>query len=121
MNPLYIAVLSILFSVLAQFSLKAGMSSESIKEILAQPFALRTIFTILTNGYVFGGFMLYGLGAIVWLGVLSKWDVSKAYPLVGLGFVFTTAIGFFLGEAVSMLRIFGVVFICLGVFLVGKS
>ena len=28
---------------------------------------------------------------------LSKWDVSKAYPLVGVGFLFTVAIGWYLG------------------------
>jgi multidrug transporter EmrE-like cation transporter len=53
--------------------------------------------------------------------VLAKWDVSKAYPLVGLGFVFTVLIGFVAGENVSLPRIFGVVFICVGVWLVARS
>ena len=68
-----------------------------------------------------GGFVLYGMGAIVWLGVLSKWEVSKAYPLVGLGFVFTVLVGFMLNEQIGLLRLAGVCFICAGVFMVGKS
>ena len=119
MNTLTIAVLSILLSVAAQFSLKAGMSSAEVKEVLEEPLALRTLISVLTNKFIFGGFLLYGMGAVVWLAVLAKWDVSKAYPLVGLGFVFTVAIGFVLGEQVTMMRTIGVLFICCGVFLVG--
>lgn len=121
MNTLVIAILSIALSVAAQFSLKAGMSSTVVQEILVQPFTLRTLITVLTDKFVLGGFLLYGLGAIVWLGVLSKWDVSKAYPLVGLGFTFTVGIGFLVGEHVTILRVIGVALICAGVFIVGRS
>ena len=122
MNTFVIAILSIAISVAAQFSLKAGMTSAEVRDVLAQPYALRTVFTVLTNKFVFGGFFLYGLGAIVWLGVLSHWDVSKAYPLVGLGFVFTMAIGGLIGgESVTLPRMIGVVLICAGVFLVSRS
>lgn len=121
MNTLVIAIMSIALSVIAQFSLKAGMSSAEVKEIITQPFTLRTVFTVLTNKFVLFGFLLYGLGAVVWLGVLSKWDVSKAYPLVGLGFTFTVAIGIMVGENVTLSRMIGVALICAGVFLVGRS
>lgn len=72
---------------------------------MGQPFSLGTLISVMTNKYVVGGFVLYGLGAVIWLGVLSKWDVSKAYnPPVGLGFVFTVLVGLMLGEQVSALR-----------------
>ena len=67
------------------------------------------------------GFSLYGLGAVVWLAVLSQWDVSKAYPLVGIGFVLTALFGWFLGEDVTILRLFGVALICAGIACVGWS
>jgi drug/metabolite transporter (DMT)-like permease len=121
MNTFVIAILSIALSVVAQFSLKAGMSSAAVKAILAQPFTLHTVFTVLTDKFVLGGFLMYGLGAVVWLGVLSKWDVSKAYPLVGLGFAFTMAIGILAGEHVTLPRVIGIALICAGVFLVGRS
>lgn len=121
MNTLMIAILSIALSVLAQFALKAGMSNAEIRLVLAQPFSLHTIFVVLTNKFVISGFALYGLGAAVWLGVLSKWDVSKAYPLVGLGFVLTLAVGVAAGEHVSLSRVFGVALICAGVFFVARS
>ena len=121
MKTLFIAILSIALSVAAQFSLKAGMSSDGMKEVLAQPQSIRTIFFVLMDKYVLGGFVLYGLGAVVWLGVLSKWEVSKAYPLVGLGFVFTVVVGYLLGEQITLTRVLGVALICAGAVLVGRS
>jgi multidrug transporter EmrE-like cation transporter len=118
MNTFVIAVVSIVFSVAAQFSLKTGMSSDAVRQSLALPFSLRTIVAVITNWHVLGGFLLYGLGAIVWLAVLSKWDVSKAYPLVGLGFALTLVIGFMAGEQVTLARVAGVSMICAGIVLV---
>jgi drug/metabolite transporter (DMT)-like permease len=116
-----IAVASIAISVLAQFSLKAGMSSASVRAALAQSEVLHSAIAIASNKFVLLGFFLYGVGAIVWLAVLSQWEVSKAYPLVGLGFVLAMAIGFVAGEQVSMARITGAVVICAGVFLVSRT
>lgn len=115
MNTLLLAVLSIVISVAAQFSLKAGMSA--VKAGM-EPAGLVATFT---NKFVLLGFVLYGLGAVVWLGVLSKWDVSKAYPLVGLGFAMTAMVGIFLGEQVSLLRLAGVTLICAGVVLIART
>jgi drug/metabolite transporter (DMT)-like permease len=75
----------------------------------------------MTDRYVLSGFILYGLGAVVWLSVLAKWDVSKAYPLVGLGFVLTAIVGVLIGEAVTLGRLLGVILISFGVILVGRS
>jgi multidrug transporter EmrE-like cation transporter len=121
MSPLTTTFISIALSVAAQFALKAGMSGSEIRGAMSQPLNLRTFFLVATNLQVLLGFLLYGLGAVVWLGVLSKWDVSKAYPLVGVGFALTVAIGFLAGEAISFSRIAGVALICGGVFLVSRS
>ena len=61
MNTLLVAVISILISVAAQFSLKAGMSSPKLRDALSQQLTIHTIVTMLTNRFVIGGFMLYGL------------------------------------------------------------
>ena len=115
------ALLSIVCSVAAQFLLKAGMSSPGVKLALADGFGARAVIGVLFNPYVFAGFSLYGLGAIIWLKVLSQADVSKAYPLVGLGFVLTLMVGVALGEQVGILRILGTILICGGVWLVSSS
>ncbi len=121
MTTLFIAIFSIILSVAAQFCLKAGMSSASVKDALAQPFSHHTAIAVFTDKFIFGGFFLYGLGAIVWMAVLTKWDVSKAYTLVGLGFALTLAVGAVLGEHISQTRLMGVALICVGVFFVSRS
>jgi multidrug transporter EmrE-like cation transporter len=121
MNTFAVAALSIGFSVAAQFSLRAGMSSNGVKALIAQPLTVRSVFEILANGFVLSGFLLYALGAISWLGVLSRWDVSKAYPLVGFGFALTVPIGILAGENVTITRAVGVFLICAGVWIVGRT
>lgn len=121
MNILLVALTSIVLSVCAQFSLKAGMGSVTVKAAIGSSSTLQSLFIILTNKFVFLGFVLYGLGAVVWLSVLAKWDVSKAYPLVGLGFALTVLIGFLTGEQVSFMRVVGVALICAGVFVISRS
>ena len=116
-----VAVLSIGLSVAAQFCMKIGMSSTEVKVLLSEPFGVRGAIAVLANAYVLTGFLLYGLGAIAWLGVLSRWDVSKAYPLVGLGFALTVPIGLMVGENVTAERVAGVALICTGVWLVART
>jgi drug/metabolite transporter (DMT)-like permease len=116
-----IALLSIFISVLAQFALKRGMSSEVTKTMISESLDAKSLFTVLTNKYIAFGFILYAAGAVIWLKVLSSWDVSKAYPLVGIGFAITVTIGFFLGEHISLSRIIGTALIGLGVYLISTS
>lgn len=121
MPTLVSALLSIAISVSAQFCLKNGMSSPDVKEAMAQAPSLSMVLGVLTNRYVLGGFVLYGLGSMIWLTVLAKWDVSKSYPMVGLGFILTLVVGHFMGEQVTPIRIAGALLICSGVFLIGRS
>jgi drug/metabolite transporter (DMT)-like permease len=121
MNTFLIALASIAVSVAAQFSLKAGMSSDHVQTALLAPHSFRTALTVLTYKYIVVGFLLYGVGAIIWLRVLSAWDLSKAYPMVGIGFALTVAVGFAMGEHVSGTRIAGTALVAAGVFLIGRS
>jgi len=83
---------------------------------------LNKIWLIATNYYVWAGLSLYVIGMVVWLAVLIHIDVSKAYPFVGLGFIFTMVLAYFiLGEQISLIRVIGVVQIIIGVILVSRS
>jgi multidrug transporter EmrE-like cation transporter len=65
------------------------------------------------------GLSLYAMGAVLWLGVLAKIEVSIAYPFVGLGFILTLLFGvFLLGEAFSLIRLIGTILVVLGIVLV---
>lgn len=121
MSTILLALVGIGLSVAAQFTMKAGMSSAPLRAALEQGVDWRTMLVLFSNKYILTGLFMYAVGAIAWLGVLSRWEVSKAYPLVGSGFVLTVLIGLALGEQVTALRAAGVALICAGVFLVGQS
>lgn len=121
MNTFAIALSSIVISVAAQFLLKAGISSTASRALLAQPLTFETVLRLVTDRLVLGGLLLYGLGALAWLGVLSRWDVSKAYPLVGLGFALAVAVGTIAGEQIGPARVIGVALICAGVWIVART
>ena len=121
MKVFLIACLSIALSVAAQFSLKAGVTGAAARAAFEEPFRLRTILLLLSRPEILVGFLVYALGAVIWLAVLARWDVSKAYPLVGMGFIGSVVIGLVLGEQVTPTRIVGVLLICAGVALVART
>ena len=117
----WLAMFSICLSVTAQFSFKAGMAGSTMGQKEGDLSILKTALLAVANSYVLIGFLLYGLGALVWLRVLAHAEVSKAYPLVGIGFVLTAVLGWLAGEQVSALRLLGVALICLGLCLVSSN
>lgn len=114
---------SVGLSVLAQVTLKFGMSQSHIQAMLGQGGGgVTTAWTIITNQYILLGLFMYGFGAMLWLLVLARLDVSMAYPFVGLGFILTMLLGFFvLGESLSAMRIVGTLLITAGVVLVSLT
>lgn len=122
--PVFItAVISILFSVVAQVALKSGMSQPGIREAMSQGASpLRMFAAAAQEPLVWLGFALYGAGALVWLLVLAKWDLSKAYPLVGMGFLLTMASSvLMLGERLDWQRALGTLLVVAGVLFVVRS
>lgn len=74
------------------------------------------------NPYVLGGVGAYGLSSIFWLVLLSRVELSYAYPALSLGYVLVTLIGaLMLGEQVTAMRWLAVTVICLGVILLSRS
>ena len=60
--------------------------------------------------------------ALAWIAVLSRLDLSVAYPFLALNFVLVTLVArFFLGESVPPLRWLGILVIIGGILLVAKS
>lgn len=115
-------LLSVTLSAIAQVLFKFGMSTPAVQRTLADGSALDAMLAVCLSPGVLGGLALYGIGTVLWLGVLSRTEVSQAYPFVGLGFVFTALIGYFhFGDALSLLRICGIALVIGGIFLIARS
>ena len=118
---LVLILLDVLLNVTGQLSLKYGMSK--IGNFSLSLSALPPVFLkAATNLSVLFGLFCYGLGFMVWLIVLSKAEVSYAYPLISLGYVLTAILAWVLfGEALNGNRLVGILTICLGVFLIARN
>jgi len=115
-------VANVAMTSLAQIVLKAGMSAPEVTRALAGGLRLPAMVTVFLHPWVIIGLALYGGAAVVWLLVLSRVDVSLAYPFVGLGFVVTMVLAWaLLGESVSPARIGGTLLIAAGVVLLARS
>lgn len=118
---LVLVLVSVSMSSAAQIFLKHGMASPSMQSALQQG-GIAVCMAVLTNLHILGGLTLYALGAVVWLGVLARIDVSVAYPFVALGFILTMILAALtLGETIGTLRIAGTILIAAGAVLVTRS
>ncbi len=111
----------VLLNACAQISLKQGM-----RVIGTFSFSMENFFPVLAkagaNPFILAGLACYVLSVLVWLMVLSRVDVSFAYPLLSVGYVVTAFAGLlFFNENMGGLRWAGVLIICLGVYLITRT
>ena len=116
----WLILLSILCGVAGQTVIKIGVSQPGASESAAG--FLPLIVMIFRSPMVLLGLVLYGLGALSWIAVLARLDLSVAYPFLALNFVLVTLSSqFILGEQVPGVRWVGVLVICGGILLVARS
>ena len=117
---LTLILISVALSVAAQILLKQGMSNPHIAQSFEQGI-IPGVLSIATNFFVVGGLFAYVASAGVWLSVLAKVDVSKAYPFVGLGFIGTMLCGYWLlNEPLTTGKIAGTCLIVIGIYFISK-
>jgi drug/metabolite transporter (DMT)-like permease len=122
MKIIGLILVSVTLSALAQLVLKLGMSGGRMQQVLAGDSMVASLLAVATDSRVIFGLFLYGVGAVLWLWVLARTDLSMAYPFVGLGFILTMLFGYlFLGEPVGLARLAGTLLIVGGVVLVSQS
>jgi len=118
---LALILLDVILNVTGQLSLKYGMGkigNFSLSLATLPPVFLQAA----TNLHVLFGLLCYGMGFLVWLIVLAKAEVSYAYPLISLGYVFTAILArVMFGEAVGFTRMAGICVTCIGVFMIARS
>lgn len=112
--------ISIVTGVIGQTVIKMGVSKPGVSEHVSGVAGL--IRMILRSPLVLLGLMLYGIGALSWIGALTQLDLSVAYPFLALNFVLVALSSrIFLGEHIPWLRWAGIAVICAGILLVARS
>lgn len=118
-------IVFILFTVLtnaaAQLMLKQGMLSLGPISFTADTMIAR-IFQILFNPWVFAGLTTFAISMASHLYVLSKVELSFAYPFLSLAYVAVAVFAYFVfREDLNSWRIAGIAFICVGTVLIAQS
>lgn len=107
--------------IVAQILLKTGMLQIGKFSVEISKLFM-TFVGIFLNPFVLVGMFLYFAASLLWLIVLSRIDLSFAYPLLSIGYIFIVLYSdIVLKEEVSLVRWAGVLTICLGVFLISRS
>ncbi|MHB1660817.1 MAG: SMR family transporter [bacterium] len=127
---------SIFMGVFAQLLMKYGMnklkkivrlsshhSHQSNSHIYIALFKIANIlFIIFSDKFVLTGVVLYLISMFFWIKVLSKIDLSVAYPFVSVGIVLTVILAAVtLGESVPLFRWVGIFITLCGVYVIVSS
>ena len=122
MQTVLLVLVPVLIGVIGQLLLKKGMSAVGQFDFTDAGRIIPQFYTAFTNPWVFAGFVFYFVSSLFWMIVLSRVELSVAYPLLSLGYVFVLLASFFLfNETVSPVRWLGVLVIMLGVTLISRS
>lgn len=75
---------------------------------------------LLANPKLWAALILYATATLLWIYILQRIPISKAYPFAALGFIIVPLAGRVLfSETISQAYILGVVLIVVGIYLTG--
>lgn len=113
---LILLLVSVLAGVFGQFFLKIGALKLGKVEIGN---AVNHLLGIVTTTELLVGLACYAMGAIFYIMVLTRINLSVAAPAISMSYIFSVLLGhFWFRESVSLSQIFGLTAISLGVILV---
>jgi len=122
MKFLPLLLISVTFNVTANILLKKGVIA--IGGITGEKSKIILEFSkVASSPFIVSGLILYGFSFLVWLRVLSSYDLSKSYPIFAtIVFMFTSVGSFiFLKEPISLLRLLGIAVMLLGIIIVART
>lgn len=112
----FLLLMSVLTSVAGQFFLKAGALKLGRVNVAN---ALNHILNIITTPELLLGLTCYALGAVAYILLLTRVNLSIAGPSISLVYVFSVLLGYFIfREVIPVVRLAGLSFIVIGVILV---
>lgn len=105
-------------TVIGEVLLKLGMNAVSA-QVGAFTLEPRVLWTTFTDWRVILGFALVFGGALFWLGVISRVNLSFAYPLLALNYVLILIPSrYLLGESITSTKLAGAMIVVAGVIVI---
>ena len=120
LDVITLVLISMTLGSFGQIYLKMGLRSTGnfeLKDIITE-----RLISLISNKNILFGIALYGIATLLWFVVLSKAELSYAYPLIGLSYAVTAILAkFYFNERISVVRWAGILIIILGAFLITRS
>lgn len=118
----YILILtSVLLNACAQLFIKKGMFNIGVVSLDATHLS-GLLLKGVTNIPIMLGMLSYAISIITWMVVLSRVNVSLAYPFLSIGYIFTAIMAYaFFNEPMTIQKIIGIIVICIGVLILSSS
>ena len=105
--------LGIILNASAQLALKLGLGEDSQRPLIE---LLQSMPSILIRLPVVIGLFLYAASVVNWLLVLSRFELSVAYPLMSLGYLLTWIYGMWIfNEPYAHTRLIGIIVVIAGI------
>ena len=121
LNSFLLIIFGVLLNASAQLFLKNGTNKLGVIS-LQMDTVVSTVFKVAFQPYIFAGLMCYVISVAVWIGALSRVDVSIAYPMLSIGYIVNALAAWYLfGESVTTTKFSGMVFIIIGTYLIAKA
>ena len=117
MSYIFVLIVSITFNAVANIFMKVGMVKDKPSSN-----TLELILNLILNPYLMSGVICFALGLAAYCYVLTKLNLSIAYPInTSVSYVIVIiASWLFLHETISFFQIIGFTFIIAGVWMVAR-
>ena len=121
MKNILLILSSVALNALAQLFVRQGMLKVGVVTLKWDQL-WNMLLSFFTNLYLWGGMLCYAVSLVLWMVVLSKVNVSLAYPFSCVGFIITAILAyFFLNEPLTPQKCIGIAVICIGVIILTYS
>lgn len=112
----------ILFTVYGQIVLKWRVSNiQGLPESLNDKLWVLLTHTF-TDIYIISGFVAAFIASLCWMGAISKFELSYAYPFMSFAFVIVMLFSFILfDEQLNVFKVVGTLLIIAGIYVVSRG
>jgi len=125
MRPEFLLFVCVALGVTGQLLLKIATSHGGVQPGAGLPFAETLLQLFRTPSallFVLAGLACYVVSTFLWLFILSRKELSWAYPILASGYVLVVLASWvFFHDHMTLMRIGGLALICAGVVLVFRS
>jgi uncharacterized membrane protein len=119
MSTIPYLLLSVILAVVAQILVKLGINSIDNLDLSLSLNLFKNYFRLFLNINFTIGLMCYIIATLVWLYSLTKVELSFATPFLALTYILILLGSWLiLGDDISIYRIIGTLFVCLGLIII---